>query len=89
MQLNYTTWAVPENLTMRYVFLIGMILFGIPYLLGYRLTVLGAVLNFFWADWIFYHWYKTKLFAQEYLQEEERKKQWRRDNGEKEDEENN
>ena len=85
MQISYTNFVVPETLAFRYICIIGLVLVGLPYFFGYRLTMLGATLNFFWADYLFYRWFKTKLMVQEYFKEQERQQKWRRDNGEDDD----
>jgi len=51
-----------------------------PMLFGIRFTMYGYILNYFWADFMFYAWYKTKKASEEYWKEEKRKKDWRDDN---------
>ena len=41
---------------------------------------MGYALYYFWADFMFYIWYKHKMAAKEYWDREKRKKDWRDDN---------
>ena len=54
-------------------------LWFLPGVLGVRFTLLGYVLNYFWADFMFYIWYKTKMSAREYWEEQKRKRDWQDD----------
>lgn len=86
-QLRWSTWAVPENLVFRYVSTMFLVLYGLPWFFGLTLTALGFAMNLLWADFIFFHWYRSKLIAMEMFKEYERQMKWRKDNGEDENEE--
>ena len=40
---------------------------------------MGYALNYFWADFMFYMWYKTKRVNEEYIKRRNRLKNWRDD----------
>jgi|TARA_B100001741_G_C16035593_1_gene361976 hypothetical protein len=86
-EIRWSTWAVPNDLAWNYVVLMAIVLYLLPYWFGLRLTALGFAFNFFWADFIFYRWYKTKLMAKQFQKEYERYMKWRRDNGEEDEDE--
>ena len=71
--LEWSTFAVPYGYFKNYFLLMIFALWFLPGVLGVRFTLLGYVLNYFWADFMFYIWYKTKMSAREYWEEQKRK----------------
>lgn len=87
--IKWTTWVVPERFVWKYISLIVLVLYALPYLFGLRLTMFGFLLNLLWADFMFFSWYKAKIKSEKYFKDYERWKKWREDNGEDEDEDKN
>ena len=77
--LEWSTFAVPYGYFKNYFLLMIFALWFLPGVLGVRFTLLGYVLNYFWADFMFYIWYKTKMSAREYWEEQKRKRDWQDD----------
>jgi|TARA_B100000959_G_scaffold124485_1_gene130771 hypothetical protein len=79
-ELTWSTFAVPYEFFKNYIFLMIFALWFLPgVILGIRFSVLGYVLNYLWADFMFYIWYKTKMSAREYWKEQKRKRDWQDD----------
>ena len=58
---NWLYWAVPEKYAMKYIVILWLALFLIPYyIFGLYYTKLGIILNLIWYDLIFYGWVKAK-----------------------------
>tara|TARA_Y100000758_G_scaffold87297_1_gene59326 strand:+ start:1921 stop:2118 length:198 start_codon:yes stop_codon:yes gene_type:complete len=55
------------------------VLFVFPRIFGLQFTLLGYVINYFWADFMFFVWYKAKLRAQIEWEKLQKLKQWRDD----------
>ena len=49
-------WGIPTRYTSRYIFLMVMIFFILPLLTGLRYTSIGYMVNFLFADVMFYRW---------------------------------
>ena len=79
-KLEWSTFAIPHGYFRKYLILMIFALWFLPSILGIRFTILGYALNYFWADFMFYIWYKHKMAAKEYWDREKRKKDWRDDN---------
>jgi len=79
-KLEWSTFAIPYSHLKHYVLLMIFALWFLPNMMGLRFSILGYVLNYFWADFMFYAWYKNKALAREYWKEQKRKKNWRDDN---------
>ena len=75
-ELQWSTFSVPYGFFKNYFLLMIFALWFLPGVLGVRFTLLGYVLNYFWADFMFYMWYKTKMSAKEYWEEQKRKRDW-------------
>ena len=54
-------------------------LWFLPGIFGLRFTLMGYVLNYFWADFMFYIWYKAKLRAQIEWEKRQKLREWRDD----------
>ena len=58
---SWFTWAIPCKYLNRYFFLMIGILFILPVLTGLRYTLVGYVVNYFFADVLFYRWCIQKI----------------------------
>ena len=58
---SWVTWAIPYKYLKRYFFLMIGILFILPVLTGLRYTLTGYVVNYFFADVLFYRWCIQKI----------------------------
>ena len=54
-------WGIPIKYTSRYIFLIMMVLVMLPLLTGLKYTQAGYILNFLFADVMFYRWCHKKI----------------------------
>ena len=79
-KLEWSTFAIPYSHLKHYILLMIFALWFLPGVFGLRFTLMGYALNYFWADFMFYIWYKNKILTQEYWKQERRKKDWRDDN---------
>ena len=62
---NWLFWEVPEKYAMKYIVILWLALFVIPYyIFGLYYTKLGIILNLVWYDLIFYGWVKAKQRAE-------------------------
>ena len=75
-ELQSSTFSVPYGFFKNYFLLMIFALWFLPGVMGIRFTVLGYILNYLWADFMFYMWYKTKMSAKEYWEEQKRKRDW-------------
>ncbi|SVC16960.1 uncharacterized protein METZ01_LOCUS269814 [marine metagenome] len=75
-ELQWSTFSVPYGFFKNYFLLMIFALWFLPGVMGIRFTVLGYILNYLWADFMFYMWYKTKMSAKEYWEEQKRKRDW-------------
>ena len=80
-KLEWTTFTVPYGFIKHYILLMIFALWFLPGVFGLRFSVMGYILNYFWADFMFYIWYKAKLRAQIEWERQQRLKQWRDDEG--------
>ena len=78
-KLEWSTFAIPHGYFRKYLILMIFALWFLPSILGIRFTILGYALNYFWADFMFYMWYKTKRVNEEYMKRRIRLKNWRDD----------
>jgi len=58
---NWLMWAVPYAYIKSYVFLIVAILFILPVITGLRYTPVGFMINYLFADALFYRWCRQKI----------------------------
>ena len=81
-KLEWTTFTVPYGFIKHYILLMIFALWFLPGVMGLRFTITGYVLNYFWADFMFYLWYKAKLRAQIEWERRQKQKEWRDDDDE-------
>ena len=58
---SWVTWAIPYKYLKRYFFLMIGVLFILPVLTGLRYTLAGYVVNYLFADTLFYRWCLRKI----------------------------
>ena len=58
---SWVTWAIPYKYLKRYFFLMIGILFILPVLTGLRYTLAGYMVNYLFADALFYRWCRQKI----------------------------
>ena len=58
---SWFTWVIPYKYLKRYFFLMIAILFILPVLTGLRYTLAGYVVNYLFADALFYRWCRQKI----------------------------
>jgi hypothetical protein len=58
---SWSMWKVPYKYIRHYFFLMVGILFILPVLTGLRYTLTGYVINYLFADALFYRWCSQKL----------------------------
>ena len=58
---SWSTWSIPYKYLKRYFFLMIGILFILPILTGLRYTPAGFMVNYFFADALFYRWCVKKI----------------------------
>ena len=78
-KLEWTTFTVPYGFIKHYILLMIFALWFLPGVFGLRFSVMGYILNYFWADFMFYIWYKAKLRAQIEWEKRQKLKEWRDD----------
>ena len=78
-KLEWSSWPVPYNFIKQYIILMLCVLFLFPKIFGLQLTLLGYVINYLWADFMFYVWYKAKLRAQIEWEKRQKLREWRDD----------
>ena len=78
-KLEWSSWSVPYGFIKHYIFLILGVLVIFPKIFGLQFTLLGYVLNYFWADFMFFAWYKAKLRAQKEWERRQKLRSWRDD----------
>ena len=54
-------WTIPYAYIKLYVFLMLTILFILPVVTGLRYTPVGFMINYFFADALFYRWCRQKI----------------------------
>ena len=67
-------WGIPTRYTNRYIFLMVMVFFILPLLTGLRYTSIGYMVNFLFADVMFYRWCIPRIIED---QLEERRRRFR------------
>lgn len=55
---GFPFWTVPNFLILDYIIKLGIFLLLIPAVLGFKLTVLGLLLNFLLIDYVVYRQYR-------------------------------
>ena len=78
-KLEWSRWSVPPGFIKQYIFLMLGVLVIFPKIFGLHFTILGYVLNYFWADFMFFVWYKAKLRAQKEWEKRQKLREWRDD----------
>jgi len=58
---SWVIWAIPYKYLKRYFFLMIGVLFILPVLTGLRYTLAGYVVNYLFADALFYRWCIQKI----------------------------
>jgi hypothetical protein len=58
---KWVMWAIPYAYIKSYVFLMIAILFILPVVTGLRYTLVGFMVNCFFADALFYRWCRQKI----------------------------
>ena len=58
---KWLMWAIPHAYIKSYVFLMVTILFILPVVTGLRYTLVGFMVNYFFADALFYKWCRQKI----------------------------
>jgi hypothetical protein len=58
---KWLMWTIPYAYIKLYVFLILTILFILPVVTGLRYTPVGFMINYFFADALFYRWCRQKI----------------------------
>ena len=69
-------WGLPNKYISRYIFLLMMVLVMLPLLTGLRYTSIGYIVNFLFADVMFYRWCIPRIIED---QLEERRRRFRND----------
>ena len=67
-------WGIPTRYTNRYIFLMIMVFFILPFLTGLRYTSIGYIVNFLFADVMFYRWCIPRIIEDKL---EERRRRYR------------
>ena len=78
-KLEWTTFTVPYGFVKSYILLMIFALWFLPGVFGLRFSMYGYILNYLWADFMFYIWYKHKIITNEYWKQQKRKRDWRDD----------
>jgi|TARA_Y100000310_G_scaffold89556_1_gene86641 hypothetical protein len=78
-KLEWSTFAVPYRFIKNYILLMIFALWFLPGIMSLRFTMYGYILNFLWADFMFYLWYKAKLRAQIEWEKRQKLREWRDD----------
>lgn len=78
-KLEWSSWSVPYSLIKHYIFLMLGVLIIFPKIFSLQFTLLGYVVNYFWADFMFFSWYKAKLRAQKEWEKRQKLREWRDD----------
>ena len=78
-KLEWSSWSVPPGFIKQYIILMLGVLIIFPKIVGLQLTLLGYVINYFWADFMFFIWYKAKLRAQIEWEKRQKQREWRDD----------
>ena len=73
MKEKWSSWIVPKEYCSRYIFLLLSVLFILPLITGLRYTIYGYMLNIFWADLIFFMWYKRRKIKEIELAQKKRR----------------
>ena len=89
MKIEWSTFAVPYSHFRHYILLMIFALWFLPGIMGIRFTMYGYILNYLWADFMFYIWYKHKMITQEYWKEQKRKQDWKNNSWRDDDDESN
>ena len=58
---KWLMWAIPHAYIKSYVFLMVTILFILPVVTGLRYTLAGFMVNYLFADALFYRWCRQKI----------------------------
>ena len=78
-KLEWSTFTIPYSHIKHYILLMIFALWFLPGVFGLRFSMYGYILNFLWADFMFYVWYKAKLRAQIEWEKRQKLRQWRDD----------
>ena len=78
-KLEWNRWSVPYNFIKHYLLVMLGVLVIFPKIFGLQFTLLGYVINYLWADFMFFHWYKAKLRAQKEWERRQKIREWRDD----------
>ena len=78
-KLEWRSWSVPPGFIKQYIILLLGVLFLFPKIVGLQLTLFGYIINYFWADFMFFIWYKAKLRAQIEWEKRQKQREWRDD----------
>lgn len=78
-KLEWSTFTVPYRFIKNYIILMIFALWFLPGIFGLRFSLMGYVLNYLWADFMFYVWYKAKLRAQKEWERRQKLRAWRSD----------
>ena len=78
-KLEWSSWSIPYGFIKHYIFLMLGVLVVFPNIFGLQFTLLGYVVNYFWADFMFFVWYKNKLRAQIEWERRQKLRNWRDD----------
>ena len=78
-KLEWSTFTVPYRFIKNYIILMIFALWFLPGIFGLRFSLMGYVLNYLWADFMFYVWYKAKLRAQIEWEKRQKLREWRDD----------
>ena len=81
-KLEWNRWSVPYGFIKQYIILMLGVLVIFPKIFGLQFTLLGYVINYLWADFMFFHWYKAKLRAQKEWKRRQKIREWRNDDDE-------
>ena len=78
-KLEWSTFTIPYSHIKHYILLMIFALWFLPGVFGLRFSMYGYILNYLWADFMFYIWYKHKIITNEYWKQQKRKRDWRDD----------
>ena len=78
-KLEWSSWSVPPGFIKQYIILMLGVLIIFPKIFSLQFTLLGYFVNYFWADFMFFSWYKDKLRAQKEWERRQKLKDLRDD----------
>ena len=77
---KWSNWIVPKKYIGHYLFLFFCVLVVLPLISGLRYTFYGFILNVFWADLMFFIWYKRRKIKEKELAQKRRRDKYFKDN---------